>query len=104
MSQQRIQINIDFPAPVENVFAFFEEHENLQRIFGAKISRIKAGTDTPNGKGSMRKLTIGPLPPIEATVTEYRKNERIEYTTGCCASALTTRDTAPQRRSSASRP
>lgn len=80
MSQQRIQINIDFPAPVEDVFAFFEEHENLQRIFGARISRIKTGTDTPNGKGSMRKLTIRPLPPIEETVTEYKKNERIEYT------------------------
>jgi len=80
MRQQVIQLNIDFPAPVEDIFSFFEEHENLGRIFGARILRIKEGNDTPNGKGSVRKLNIGPLPPIEETVTKYEKNERIEYT------------------------
>ena len=80
MTQQTIQLNIDFPAPIEDIFSFFEVHENLGRIFGAKIVRIKEGSDSPNGKGSVRKLNIGPLPPIEETVTEYKKNELIEYT------------------------
>lgn len=80
MSQQVIQINIDFPAPLEDIFSFFADHENLGAIFGARIKRIKDGHDAVNGTGSVRKLNIGPLPPIEETVTEYRKNERIEYT------------------------
>ncbi len=79
MAQQIIQLNIDLPAPVEEIFSFFEVHENLGRIFGARISRIREGSDAPNGTGSVRKLSIGPLPPIEETVTLYEKNARIEY-------------------------
>jgi uncharacterized protein YndB with AHSA1/START domain len=78
MSQQVVQINVDFPAPVTTVFAFFGDHEKMSMILGAKVKRIKDGEDSPNGKGSVRRFYL--LLPIEETVTAYKENELIEYT------------------------
>ena len=79
MSQKEIQINIDIPAPVDKVFADFSDHEKLGPVLGAKITRIRDGEERVNGVGSVRRLNVGPLPPIEETVTAFRENELIEY-------------------------
>ena len=77
---QRVIIGQDFSAPPERVFEHLAEHENLEPLLGAKISRVRDGTDgSRNGVGSVRSLKVGPLPPFEETVTEVIPNELIRY-------------------------
>ena len=76
---QRIEITQDFTLPVERVFAYLAEHENLGPIFGADIERARDGETERNGVGSLRRLKVGPLPWFEETITQYVPNELIEY-------------------------
>jgi uncharacterized protein YndB with AHSA1/START domain len=76
---QRIEMDQDFTLPVERVYAYLAEHENLEAIFGAKIARVRDGETARNGVGSVRQLRIAILPPFEETVTKAVDNELIEY-------------------------
>lgn len=76
---QRVEIEHAFAKPVEKVYAYMAEHENLGPLFGAKITRVRDGDSTRNGVGSVRKLQIAVLPPFEETVTEAVENELIRY-------------------------
>ncbi len=77
---QRLIFDHDYAQPPEQVFAHLAEHENLADVFGAKITRLKNGTDGHrNGVGSARELKVGPLPPFEETVTEFVPGELIAY-------------------------
>ncbi len=75
-----IIIDYDFTSPRPQVFAELAEHENLEGALGAKITRVRDGSDgTRNGVGSTRRLKAGPLPPFEETVTEVKADELIRY-------------------------
>jgi len=77
---QRLIFDHDYAMPPERVFAYLSEHENLDDIFGARITRLRDGTDGHrNGVGSVRELKVGPTPPFEETVTEFVPNELITY-------------------------
>lgn len=77
---QRLIFDHDYAIPTERVFAYLSEHENLDDIFGARITRLRDGTDGHrNGVGSVRELKVGPTPPFEETVTEFVPNELIAY-------------------------
>jgi len=77
---QTVHVTQDFPRPVEQVFAYLAEHENLVPVFGAKIRRLNDGTDgTRNGTGSAREMRVGPLPPFVETNVEVVPNELIRY-------------------------
>lgn len=77
---QRVHVTQDFPQPVEEVFAYLSEQENLEPLFGAKIKRLSDGTDgTRNGAGASRELKVGPLPGFVETNTEVIPNELIRY-------------------------
>ncbi len=77
---QRLIFDHDYAIPPERVFAYLSEHENLDDIFGARITRLRDGTDGHrNGVGSVRELKVGPTPPFEETVTEFVPNELIAY-------------------------
>lgn len=76
---QRIDITQDFALPVDRVYAFLSEHENLGALFGAKIRRMRDGDTERNGAGSVRRLRVGPGPSFDETVTEAVHNERIAY-------------------------
>lgn len=77
---ERVHIERDFGLPVERVFAYLAEHENLEALFGAKVTRLNDGTDgTRNGVGSARALKIGPLPAFTETVTEVEPDSLIRY-------------------------
>ncbi|MCW2613491.1 MAG: hypothetical protein JWN08_485 [Frankiales bacterium] len=76
---QRIEITHDFALPVERVYAFLSEHENLGPLFGARISRVRDGDSSRNGTGSVRSLKVGPLPAFEETVTRAVTDELVEY-------------------------
>jgi uncharacterized protein YndB with AHSA1/START domain len=76
---QKVEITQEFTLPVERVYAYLAEHENLGPLFGAKITRLKDGDTSRNGAGSVRQLKVGPAPAFEETVTEAVPNERITY-------------------------
>jgi hypothetical protein len=76
---QRIEIDQDFALPVDRLYAYLAEHENLSPLFGAKVARLRDGDAERNGAGSVRQLRVGLLPPFEETVDEAIPNERIEY-------------------------
>jgi uncharacterized protein YndB with AHSA1/START domain len=77
---QRVHVIQDFPQPVEQVFSYLGEPENLEPLFGAKIKRLTDGEDgTRNGVGASRELRVGPLPGFVETNTEVVPNELIRY-------------------------
>ncbi len=77
---QTVHVTQDFPQPVDQLFAYLAEHENLAPVFGAKIRRLNDGTDgTRNGIGSAREMRVGPLPPFVETNVEVIPNELIRY-------------------------
>lgn len=80
MALQRIEIVKEFAIPVERLFAYLGEHENLAAIFApAKIKRISDGKGARNGIGSAREMKILVGPSFVETVTGYKENELIEY-------------------------
>jgi len=79
MSQQTIRIQQAFNAPVNTVFQTLSDHQRFGEICGVKMTRIKTGSDSDNGLGSVRKLNIGPLPSFQETITGFVPNELIEY-------------------------
>jgi uncharacterized protein YndB with AHSA1/START domain len=77
---QTVHVTQDFPQPVEQIFGYLAEHENLAPVFGAKIKRLNDGSDgTRNGTGSAREMRVGPLPPFVETNVEVVPNELIRY-------------------------
>ncbi len=80
MKQQRIEIIYDFPQPVDKIFAWLGDHNNLGQIFAPfNVKRIQDGQQHINGVGSVRKLSAFPLLPVEETVTAFQLNQLIEY-------------------------
>lgn len=76
----RVLVEHDFTKPVDRVFAYLSEHENLKAVFGARIKRLKDGDDGHrNGVGSVRELRVGPLPAFEETVTEFVVDQLVRY-------------------------
>ena len=76
---QRIEVTQEFSLPVQRVYSYLAEHENLGALFGEKVSRVRDGDTSRNGVGSVRRLKVGPLPEFEETVTRDVPNELIEY-------------------------
>jgi uncharacterized protein YndB with AHSA1/START domain len=77
---QRVHVTQEFPQPVEELFAYLSEQENLEPLFGAKIKRLSDGSDgSRNGAGASRELRVGPLPGFVETNTEVVPNELIRY-------------------------
>ena len=62
---QRLIFDQGFALPPEQVFDYFAEHENLEALFGAKVTRLKNGDDgTRNGVGSIRAAEGRPGRPV----------------------------------------
>lgn len=76
---QRIEITQEFALPVDRVYAFLSEHENLGPLLGAKITRVRDGDTSRNGVGSVRSVRVGVLPPVQETVTQAVPDELVEY-------------------------
>lgn len=80
MALQKIDVTQDFPIPVENLFAWMSEQENMGKLFApAKVTRLRDGKDSRNGVGSARLVKMPLAPVIEETNTLVGENERIEY-------------------------
>lgn len=76
---QHVEVTQRYDRPVGEVYAHLSEHENLGPVFGARVTRVRDGDDTRNGVGSVRRLSVPPLPPFEETVTRYEPDRLLEY-------------------------
>src|SRR3954452_7547116 len=77
---QRVHVVQDFPQPLEELYDYLAEQENLEPLFGAKVKRLTDGSDgTRNGAGASRELRIGPTPGFVETNVEVIPNELIRY-------------------------
>lgn len=76
---QRVDITQDFALPVDRIFAYLSEHENLAPLFGLSVTRLQDGDTSRNGVGSVRRLRLGPLPAFEETITEVVDDQLIVY-------------------------
>jgi uncharacterized protein YndB with AHSA1/START domain len=79
MPAQRVFVEHDFTLPPERIYAYLAEHENLSVLFGIRVERLNDGTDSRNGAGSARKLSLFGAMPFVETVTNAVPNELIEY-------------------------
>lgn len=79
MARVHVNVSVHFSEPVENVFSYFAEHENQEKIFGVKVERLAHGKHERNGVGSRRRLHALYLPAFEETITAFERNTRIEY-------------------------
>lgn len=77
-----IQIKKEFTAPVEQVFELLSKHATYNIAFAPmQVVRIKDSTDPerPDGVGSVRRMGIGPIKPLQEQITLIEPNQRIEY-------------------------
>ena len=77
-----IQIKKEFNAPVEQVFELLSKHATYNIAFAPmQVVRIKDSTDPerPDGVGSVRRMGIGPIKPLQEQITLIEQNKRIEY-------------------------
>jgi hypothetical protein len=80
MRAHHVHVEHDFTQPVERVFAFLAEHENLGAIFSPlRVERACDGQTERNGVGSARRLSVFGLMPFVETVSAVVPNERIVY-------------------------
>lgn len=78
MAQQRIDVVQEFRQPVEEVFAYLADHNNLRKVFGIPVKRVRDGMGDVNGVGSVRSLGFAPLA-VEETVVGIVPNQSIDY-------------------------
>ncbi len=77
---QNIDIERQFNSPINVVYDWFNNHDNLNALFApAKVTRIRDGKDNVNGVGSVRRLKIPGVPAFEETVTDAVVNDYIAY-------------------------
>ena len=79
MPRYQILIDESFHRPVDEVFAKLADHNQMGKLFGAPVKRIRDGQQELNGVGSVRH--IGPPGPlgVQETVTAFEPARRIEY-------------------------
>lgn len=79
MAQYTIDIDETFDVPRNRVFALFADHGRFGKLLRAPVKRIRDSQDAdPNGKGSVRKIGIGPIG-VEETVIGFEQDALIEY-------------------------
>lgn len=77
-----IQVKHEFNAPLETVFELLSKHATFNQVFAPiQVKRIQDAADPqrPDGVGSVRKMGIAPIMPLQEQITLLDVNERIEY-------------------------
>ena len=80
MKIHEIKVYQEFDAPIEQVWATFNDHVSFGKMMGQKVARIVDSTDPNNinGVGSVRSLAL-PLMPFEETIMKSERPTLIEY-------------------------
>jgi len=79
MPERTISMQFEFKKPLQDVFAELSDHTRFGEIIGCKMTRLKEGSDSVNGTNSVRRISVGPMPAFEETITAFKPNEFIEY-------------------------
>lgn len=77
-----IQVKQEFNAPLETIFELLSKHATYNQVFApVQVVRIKDAADPqrPDGVGSVRKMGIGPVKPLQEQIALLEENQRIEY-------------------------
>ncbi|MBI1452742.1 MULTISPECIES: SRPBCC family protein [Acinetobacter] len=77
-----IQIKKEFNASVDQVFELLSKHATYNVAFAPiQVVRVKDSADPqrPDGVGSVRRLGLGPIKPLQEEITLLEPNQRIEY-------------------------
>ncbi len=77
-----ILITKEFNAPIEQIFELLSKHDTYNIAFAPmQVERIKNALDAnrPDGVGSIRKLGLGKIKPLQEQITLLLPNKRIEY-------------------------
>ena len=77
MTQHRIDVLQEFSKPVEEIFSYLSDHNNLSKVFGIPVKRIKDGDGEVNGVGSVRALGFAPLATDGRRVYVYKKDRLV---------------------------
>jgi hypothetical protein len=78
MAQHQIEIVQELSMSVERAFDALADHNNLSKVFGIPVERIRDGHNDVNGVGSVRALGIGSLA-TEETVVAMEPYVSIDY-------------------------
>lgn len=78
MKNYNVKVAQVFDAPISQVFATLADHNQLSSVLGVPVKRIKDGTESTNGVGSIRRLGPPPIG-IQETVVTSEVNQLIEY-------------------------
>lgn len=80
-SLQHVHVTHNYKSSPEQVFDAMSEHENLGKVLGATVTRVRDGDSERNGAGSVRRLKPLGLPPaFEETIVAAQRPSLIEYT------------------------
>lgn len=77
-----IRVRQRFNQPTEQVFALFDTHDKLNRLFWPlQVVRTQDAADPQqlDGVGSVRHMGLGPIKPIAEQITAIETNRLIEY-------------------------
>lgn len=77
-----ITITQEFNTSLESIFELLSKHASYNQVFAPiQVVRIKDSADPqrPDGVGSVRKMGLGPVKPIQEEITVVEVNQRIEY-------------------------
>ena len=77
-----IQVKQEFNAPIDQVFDLLSKHSTYNVAFAPiQVVRVKDAADPerPDGLGSIRRMGVGPIKPIQEQITHLDVNKRIEY-------------------------
>lgn len=79
MPKSFVRVSHVFNQPVDVVFDTLADHEQLSRVFGVPVKRIRDGEgEDVNGVGSTRRIGLWPVA-VEETVTDLAPGESIGY-------------------------
>ena len=77
-----ITITQEFNTSLESIFELLSKHATYNQVFAPiQVVRINDSADPqrPDGVGSVRKMGLGPVKPIQEEITVVEVNQRIEY-------------------------
>lgn len=77
-----ITITQEFNTSLSSIFELLSKHATYNQVFApVQVVRIKDSADPqrPDGVGSVRKMGLGPIQPIQEEITVVEVNQRIEY-------------------------
>ena len=77
-----IQVKQEFNAPIDQVFDLLSKHATYNVAFAPiQVVRVKDSADPerPDGLGSVRRMGLGPIKPLQEEITLLDVNKRIEY-------------------------